>query len=188
MEQHTLLSADTSLLVLIDLQEKLLPVIQGVEAVTATCEFLLDAAALLDIPVMATEQYPQGLGGTISSLRTKLRPQNISEKLTFSGADQICGHIQQCPSVSTVLLTGIETHICVQQTALQLLERGLRVQLVLDGVSGRREQDHLAAISRMQAAGVVVGTAESAVFEWCGSSEHPQFRAISRLVRDRAAA
>ncbi|HJT76281.1 MAG TPA: hydrolase [Gemmataceae bacterium] len=176
-------ATDTALLV-IDVQEKLLPLIPGAEALVRNIAFLIDAAKLLGLPVLATEQYPKGLGATAAGLRERLpvRP----EKLGFS-----CCAV---PSVvedlrrggrPKVLLAGIEAHVCVLQTALDLLAQDFRVYVAADAVASRYPIDQELALRRMERAGAVLTTSETAVFEWTGGAEHPQFRAVSRLVQDR---
>jgi nicotinamidase-related amidase len=175
--------ADTALLV-IDLQDKLLPLIPGQAALVRNIAFLIDGARLLQIPVSATEQYPKGLGPTTAELAKRLpeRP----EKTGFS-----CCAI---PSVvegfrrgarPKVLLAGIETHVCVQNTALDLLNLDFRVYVAVDAVAGRLALDHEIALRRLEKAGVILTTSEAAVFEWVGGSGHAQFKAVSKLVQDR---
>jgi nicotinamidase-related amidase len=175
--------ADTALLV-IDVQDKLLPLIPAHAAMVLNIAFLIDAARLLQIPVTATEQYPKGLGPTTAELARRLpeRP----EKTAFS-----CCAI---PSVvegfhrgarPKVLLAGIETHVCVLNTALDLLNLDLRVYIAVDAVAARFKIDHDVALSRLEKAGVILTTAEAAVFEWIGGASHPHFKAISFLVQER---
>jgi nicotinamidase-related amidase len=174
---------DTALLV-IDVQEKLVPLIHGAEAMVRNVAFLIDGAHLLGLPVQATEQYPKGLGSTVAALRDRL--PNRPEKVSFS-----CCAI---PSVietlrrearPKVVLAGIETHVCVQQTALDLLAQDFRVYVAADAVGSRFPLDHDLALRRLERAGATITTSETAVFEWVGGADHPQFKAISKLVQDR---
>jgi len=178
------MSPDDTALLVIDVQDKLLPLIHGQAALVYNIVFLVDAARLLEIPVTATEQYPRGLGPTTAELAKRLpeRP----EKTAFS-----CCAI---PSVvdgfhraarPKVLLAGIETHVCVQHTALDLLNLDFRVYIAVDAVSSRFTIDHDVALRRLEKAGAILTTAESAVFEWVSGSGHPQFKAISQLVQNR---
>jgi len=181
---HLVSAADTGLLV-VDVQEKLFPMIMRPEAVERDILFLLDVAAILKIPTLATEQYPKGLGATIPSVAAKLtgpRP----EKLTFS----CCGnrevveffHRQARPKI---IMVGIETHVCVQQTALSLLLENFQVFLPVDAVSCRYPLDHHTAIRRMEQAGVVPTTVETLAFELVGAAGSPEFKEISKLVQER---
>ncbi len=188
MSQKLIPQQNASLLVLIDLQEKLLPAILHSESVLRSCEFLLDAAALFAVPVLITEQYPQGLGPASIRLTSKRSDLDRPDKLAFSAADAVRQRIAAAEeNISAVVLCGIEAHICVLQTALELLQDGLDVFLVTDAVGCRRQHDHDIALARMQQAGVVAVTAESAAFEWCRTAEHERFRELSRLVRARDA-
>jgi len=176
-------SADTGLLV-IDVQEKLMVKIPQAASVVRNIAFLVDAARLLAMPVQATEQYPKGLGPTVPELARRL-PER-AEKLAFS-----CCAI---PAVAEgfhraarpkVLLAGIETHVCVQQTALDMLAQGFRVYVPADAVASRYPVDHEFALRRLEHAGAILTTAETAVFEWVGGAGSPKFKEISRLVQER---
>ena len=176
-------AADTGLLI-IDVQEKLMPFIRDAVALTRNIGFLIDAARILKIPVQATEQYPRGLGATVAELARRLpeRP----DKVAFS-----CCAI---PSVinnfrgegrSKIVLAGIETHVCVLHTALDLLAFDFRVYVVVDAVSNRYAIDHEYALRRLEQAGAILTSAETAVFEWTGAAGTPTFKEISRLVQER---
>lgn len=182
-----LASSGESCLVLIDMQEKLLPVIDNSERVLQRCGFLLEAAGLLTVPLIVTEQYPKGLGRTVAGLRTVTEAAGcvVLEKLRFSAADVLAQTLSKRPELRQVVLAGIETHICVLQTALDLQASGLEVILATDATGSRNDADRSAALTRMSAAGVVMGTAESIAFEWCESAEHPAFRQLSGLVRSQ---
>jgi nicotinamidase-related amidase len=188
MNQNLIPPQNASLLVLIDLQEKLLPAILDAEKVLRSCEFLLDAASLFDVPVLITEQYPRGLGPTSVRLTSKCEDSARPDKLSFSAAELVRHRLSAAgEGISAVVLCGIEAHICVLQTALELLQDGLDVFLVTDATGSRRKHDHQIALARMQQAGIVAVTAESAAFEWCRRADHERFRELSRLVRARDA-
>ncbi|HEV3449352.1 MAG TPA: isochorismatase family protein, partial [Gemmataceae bacterium] len=151
---------------------------------TRNIAFLIDAARMLQIPVQATEQYPRGLGPTVPDLATRLpeRP----DKVAFSSC--------AVPSVtesfrrggrSKIVLAGIETHVCVLHTALDLLALDFRVYVAADAVSNRYAVDHEYALRRLEQAGAVLTTAETTVFEWVGAAGTPAFKEISRLVQER---
>jgi len=175
--------ADTGLLV-IDVQEKLMVKIPQAEAVIRNIGFLIDAARLLEMTVQATEQYPKGLGPTVPELARRLpvRP----DKVAFSCC-AVAGVVEgfrraACPKV---MLAGIETHVCVQQTALDLLALDFRVFIPEDAVASRYSVDHNRALQRLEQAGAIITSSESAVFEWIGGAGAPQFKDISRLVQER---
>lgn len=184
MPHPTQMSAGDTGLLVIDVQDKLMPLIPDARAVTRNIAFLIDAARVLGVPVQATEQYPKGLGPTVAELIERLpeRP----EKLAFSS----CG----VPAVATgfraagrpkVLLAGIEAHVCVQQTALDLLALNFRVYLAADAVASRFVIDRDTALRRLERAGAIITTCEAVVFEWTGTAAHPGFKEISRLVQER---
>ncbi|MBL8796704.1 MAG: hydrolase [Planctomycetia bacterium] len=184
MAHPTLMSAaDTGLLV-IDVQEKLAPRIHGVEAMLTNIAFLIDGAKLLGLPVQVTEQYPKGLGKTVPPLAERLPA--AAEKLAFSccAVPSVADDFRRAARPK-VLLCGIEAHVCVQQTALDLLAQDFRVFLAADAVGSRYAVDRDFALRRLERAGCIVTTAEAAVFEWTGRSDHPQFKAVSKLVQDR---
>ena len=176
-------AGDTGLLV-IDVQDKLLPLIPGAQALVRNIAFLIDAARVVAMPIQATEQYPKGLGATVAELASKLPPR--PSKLAFS-----CCAI---PAVvegfrgagrPKLVLAGLETHVCVQQTALDLLALDFQVYIPADAVGSRAAIDHERALDRLERAGAIITTSESAVFEWVGVAGTPQFKEISRLVQER---
>jgi nicotinamidase-related amidase len=173
---------DTALLV-IDVQEKLVPVIADGPRVVWNVRRLIDAAKILGLPVAATEQYPKGLGATLPELAERLGP--MPSKLTFSA----CG----CPEVfeslrprgiHKILICGIETHVCVAQTVCDLLADGWRTYIAVDAVGSRFEIDQRTALARMDSAGATLTTTEAAIFEWCEAAGTPEFKEISSLARE----
>jgi len=184
MSHPTRMSASDTALLVIDVQEKLLAKIPAANALVRNIAFLIDSAKLLGVPMTATEQYPKGLGPTVGELAGRL-PQR-PDKVAFS-----CCAI---PSVvegfrhaarPKVLLAGMETHVCVLQTALDLLARDFRVYVPVDAVASRYAVDHEQAIRRLDRAGAIITTSETAVFEWLGSADHPRFKQVSALVQER---
>lgn len=174
-----LIDRNLSHLVLIDLQERLLPVIAGGEALLATALRLREAAALLEVPLLLTEQYPQGLGPSIAPLAGA---GPVVTKTHFDACAE-AAFLAALPAEGTVLVCGAETHICVCQTVLSLLGAGRRVAVVADAVGSRRESDRQAGLARMAAHGAEIVTSEMVMFEWLRDSRHPQFRAVSKLVK-----
>lgn len=184
MSHSTRMSAGDAGLLIIDVQEKLIPKIQSADAVVRNVAFLIDAAQQLNIPVQATEQYPKGLGATISELAKRLPPR--PDKVAFSccAVPAVVENFHRAARPN-VVLAGIETHVCVQQTALDMLAQGFQVYIPVDAVGSRYVIDHDMALRRLERSGAVLTTAESCVFEWVGSAGHPQFKAISLLVQER---
>ena len=171
----------SSVLAIIDVQERLLAVMPDAERVVARCRRLAEAARLLGVRAVLTEQYPQGLGPTPAELAALLPPP--ASKLAFSCSG--CGAFDEgvASGVSAVVLAGLETHVCVTQTALDLLAGGVTVFVAVDAIASRHDLDHATALRRLEAAGVIPTTSEAVLFEWCRTAEHPQFQAIRRLVR-----
>ena len=175
--------AETGLLV-VDVQEKLIGLLPDQKRIVWNIRRLVDGAKLLHLPVFATEQYPQGLGPTTAELRKDLAAPVA--KLSFScvGSPEF-RDVLQVAGLQKLLLAGIETHVCVQQTALDLMAEGYRVYVAVDAIGARHAIDHEIAVRRMDSAGVTVTTTEAALFEWCAAAGTPQFKAISALVRQQ---
>jgi nicotinamidase-related amidase len=180
------LTASNGTLVVIDVQDKLLAKMPGADALVRTVGFLLDAAAAVGVPATATEQYPKGLGPTTAEIARRL-PADRPAKTAFSccGAAGFLDGLR-AGGRPAVVLAGMETHVCVLHTALDLLAAGLTVFLPVDAVAARSAIDHDTALRRLERAGCVLTTAEATAFEWVGDAGHPAFKAVSRLVIDRA--
>jgi len=175
--------ADTALLV-IDVQDKLLHLIPNHAAMVRNIAFLVDAAKLVQIPVTATEQYPRGLGPTTAELAKRVTERPDKSAFSCCAIPSVVESFQR-GARPKVLLAGIETHVCVQNTALDLLNLDFRVFVAVDALGSRYAVDHDVALRRMERAGVILTTAEAAVFEWVGGASHPQFKGISQLVQER---
>lgn len=175
------LTPATSALVVIDIQERLLPTIpDGSTVVTETCR-LVDAARLFNVPVLATEQYPKGLGPTVSPLVERL--DGAAAKLSFSCCGCESFSQQLGDATEAAVLCGLETHVCIAQTALDLLAEGIGVWVAADAVASRRQIDHEVALRRLESAGAVLTTTEAILFEWCRSADHPAFREMRKLLQ-----
>ena len=176
-----------SLLLIVDMQHKLSAVMPEIDAqmVLDNCINLLHAADILKIPVLLTEQYPQGLGPTDSELSKHLPEQSrnfektgfsccASKNFTQALADTRC---------SQIIVAGQECHVCVLQTTLELLHLGYQVFVVEDAVCSRQARHKHNALQRMQQQGAIISNHESVLFEWLKDASHPAFKAIARLVR-----
>ncbi len=174
---------DTGLLV-VDVQERLLAVQTNGKQVVWNVRRLLDGAKILGIQSAATEQYPEKLGGTVPELVARLSSTPQS-KLAFScgGCDAIFS-TWRAAGIHRVLVCGIETHVCVQQTVLDLLAAGFQVLIAVDAVSTRFAIDHEIALRRMEASGALLTTTEAAMFEWCGAAGTAEFKGISALAKE----
>ncbi|MEX0714341.1 MAG: hydrolase [Pirellulales bacterium] len=176
-------AGDTGLLV-VDVQGKLVGLIPSHHWIIWNIRRLIDGAAVLGVAVAGTEQYPKGLGPTAPELAERLG--SISAKLSFScGACPEIFSAWESRGIHRVLVAGIETHVCVQQTVMDLLAAGRRVYLAVDATGSRHEIDHTTALRRMESAGATLTTTEAALFEWCQAAGTPQFKEISRLVQEQ---
>jgi nicotinamidase-related amidase len=178
-----LMNANETGLLVVDAQEKLLEVIPRRKEVVWNIRRLLDAAAALGVTTAATEQYPDKLSATVPELKQRLG--NIPDKLCFSAC--ACSSTFEgwrAEGLYRVLVTGIETHVCVAQTAFDLLAAGWQVYVAVDAVGARRDVDHETALRRMEAAGVVLTSTEAAMFEWCRVAGTPEFKKISALAKE----
>jgi nicotinamidase-related amidase len=182
------LAPETSLLVLVDLQERLAAAMTG-EArarVEKTARILLEAARLLGVKTLATEQYPKGLGPTVPQVAELLRGLGVQpiEKLDFCACDEpVFSSAVEASRAKSVVLLGMETHICVFQTARELAARGLDVHVVADGCASRAEENRAAGLALAAKAGATITVAETVVFDWLGRAGSEEFKQISRLVR-----
>jgi nicotinamidase-related amidase len=184
MAHATQMSATDTGLLVIDVQEKLVPVVADAAALVRNVAFLIDGARLLNMTVQATEQYPRGLGPTVPELAARLpeRPDKVAFSCCAIPAVVEAFHRGARPKV---VLAGIETHVCVLHTALDLLALDFHVYVPVDAVSSRSRLDHDVALRRLEQAGAVLTTSEACLFEWVGGAGHPQFKAVSRLVQER---
>jgi nicotinamidase-related amidase len=176
---------DTALLV-VDVQEKLTPAIADHAKVVWNVRRLVDGAKILGLPTLGTEQYPQGLGPTVAELAERLGA--LPSKMTFScgGCEPFAAALDELKNrgIFKILVCGIEAHVCVQQTVLDLLADGWRVYVAADAVGSRFDVDYRTALRRMDSAGATLTTAEAALFEWCEIAGTPEFKQISRLARE----
>ncbi|MCP5523942.1 MAG: hydrolase [Verrucomicrobiales bacterium] len=171
-------------LLVVDFQERLLPAIDHGERVVAEAVRLVSVARVLGIPVLATEQYPRGLGRTVPDFGNGLDGVRVREKLTFSacGADGLVAELE-ARDLQDVVLCGIETHVCVCQTALDLLDQGRRVFVVADAVSSRTPANRQIGLDRMRASGATVVSMEMVVFEWLERAGTEEFKQVLPFVK-----
>jgi len=175
-----------SQLVVIDIQERLVAAMPGKprQQTLHNTERLVQAAKTLQIPITHTEQYPKGLGVTEKKLHAHLSDSAAIEKTCFScfAADgfisALASHQRQ-----QIVLCGMESHVCLLQTAIELQQAGYQVFVVEDAVCSRHKQHHQNAISRLRQAGIIITNVESVIFEWLRDASHPDFKTLSRLLR-----
>jgi nicotinamidase-related amidase len=177
-----LLERAKSLLLLVDMQERLVPAMADAAAVTDRCGILLRAAYELGVPIFVSEQYPKGLGATLPAL-AEFATRRM-EKLEFSAyANPAIRDELKRAGQSQLILAGVEAHVCVLQTGLELIDAGYRVFVVADAVASRQPESREVALHRIARAGATLITVEMALFEWLRSASAPEFRSISKLIR-----
>ena len=179
-----LMNRQNTALLIVDVQEAFREVIIEFDRMVWNIDRLAQAATLFQIPVAATQQYSKGLGTTVDQLARYSDPE--LEKLTFSCRElgTLFGEWKQ-KGISGIVVTGIELHVCIQQTVMDLLAYGFDIYLPVDAVSGRLELDAQIAIDRMRDAGTILTTCEAAMFEWCESAVDPCFKQINALAKQK---
>lgn len=175
------LEAEQCALIVVDIQEKLLPPVWEKERLVRNAQLLIRLAGILKIPALVTIQYAKGLGNTVPEIASMLPDTSPIDKLTFScfGSDVFCSLLKRLPGQrTTVLLCGMETHICVMQTALGALREGYLVHVASDAVSSRTELNWRIGLDRMRAAGAILSSTEMMIYELLRSSGAPAFREL----------
>ncbi len=183
-----LMNAHDTALLIIDVQEKLMPMILDKDLIEWNIGRLIRGAQALGVATFVTEQYPQGLGGTIAPILNALSdigPNEIPSKKMFSCREcaALIEHLHS-QGIRKLLLTGIETHVCVAQSAFDLLANGFSVYFAVDAIGSRERLDHDTAIRRLEGAGATPTTTEAALFEWCERAGTDAFKVISALIRE----
>ena len=181
---NKLLEPPQTALLIIDIQERILPVINNHKMVVENTLKLIKGFKVLQLPIYFTEQYPKGLGPTHKSISDELGNIQPFDKMSFScsGAGNLFEEFEK-KNLSQIVVCGIEAHVCVQQTVLDLIENKLQVNLAADAVSSRKEIDYKVALDRMRHHGAEITTTESVLFELLKVCGTDQFRAISKIVK-----
>ncbi|MCM8531453.1 MAG: isochorismatase family protein [Lentisphaeraceae bacterium] len=176
------MESPSPVLVVVDLQEKLVPIVENSERVKSKCFKAFKAHSILGLPVSVTEQYPKGLGNTLNDFESFYLKENVFTKTRFSsfGADGF----EQSLSSKELVLIGIEAHVCVYQTCLDALAKGFSVTVLVDCISSRSEEDRQVAIRNMEKAGASLSTFESYYLGFIGDAKHPHFKELAKLLRD----
>lgn len=157
--------------------------LESMQLTIKNCGILAQAAHLLSVPVIVTEQYPQGLGLTLPEIQQHLTHIKPIAKTTFSASNEPKFNQQLLPHQSQIVLTGMEAHICILQTALSLQQMGKQVFVVEDAIISRNPANKANAILRMREAGCMITNTESVLFEWLGNADHSAFKEVSKLAR-----
>jgi len=178
------LDRDRTALVVVDVQEAFRPVVVDFDRVARNAAVLVQGAKVLGIPILVTEQYPKGLGHTIPEVARHLAGVDPIEKVCFSAAetDEFRERLRDGER-DQVLLSGIESHVCVSQTAEDLLSRSIEVHVVQDAVSSRTEENSLLGLHKMEQAGAIRTSVETALFELLRAAGTPEFKEVQALVK-----
>jgi len=177
------LRTDNTACLIVDIQERLTPALHEAERFTAACTLLIQGLHALGIPMMATEQYPQGLGTTLPEIKSLLPDTPFVEKTRFSAVLPETEDFIRRHNAQNIVLIGAETHICMLQTALDLRAQGLNVYIPAECAASRNPANKTNGLEQMRAAGVTIGNGESLLFALLRDAKHPAFKTISKLVR-----
>ena len=181
---HVLIRASDSALVVIDMQEKLVPAMLAPARTLKNAILLIEASREVKVPVLLTEQYPDGLGRTVSEILFACNGCQVFEKLHFSCMeDKVFAEALTSLSRKQIILAGMEAHICVVQTAASLLEAGYEVFVTSDATASRSADSEQACLNRLSAAGVGIVTSEMVVFEWLGKAGTPSFKKMLPKIK-----
>jgi len=184
MRHSNILDRDRAVLLVIDYQQKLLAAFKKPDEFLANCVTMIRFAKILKLPIVWTEQYPKGLGPTTDMIKTELAGLEPIEKLSFScfGEPAFVNALTKIPS-DQLMVCGIETHICVEQTVLDGIENGYQMQVVSDACGSRKKHDHKMGLRKMEATGAVLTSSEMAMYEIMGGSDAGEFREVLKLVK-----
>lgn len=181
----TILNSEDSLVLIIDVQEKLLNAVFNKTSLEKRAKIIAGSAKILGIPVIVTEQYPKGLGSTVEELKSSL-PENAQyfEKTAFSALENadVLNAIKSSGK-KQIIIFGIETHICVSQTTNALINEGFEVSVIKDACGSRSELEYSAGLNRMKENGAHILTTEIALFEWLRGAKHPNFKEVQTLIK-----
>lgn len=182
MDKYVLIKEE-SVLFVIDIQEKLVPAMRYGEQVIRNTNTLITIAKKLDIPVIATEQYPKGLGKTVPELSKNFNESSVYEKVAFSGCTREVNSALEVLGRNKIIIAGMETHVCVFQTVRNLLARGYQVFVVGDAVCSRTKENWLNGLSLMSSMGAVITNTETIFFDLMKEAGTPLFKELSQLIR-----
>ena len=178
------MNADGACLMIVDVQQRLLSAMDAPRAVMSGCSLMMKAADVMNVPIVVTEQYPEGLGPTVEGLVELAPEEAFFSKLHFSSTKNtaIMGKIKTL-APKQVVIAGIEAHVCVLQTTIGLLEAGYQCFVAGDATSSRSAANHAAGMARLREAGAEIVTSEMVIFEWLEKAGTPEFRELSRLLK-----
>ena len=182
MDKYTL-NKDNTILLIIDIQERLAPAMENKEGIISNTNILIETAKQMSMPIIVTEQYPKGIGHTVTEVKDNLVNEKLFEKISFSAyIDDIKDTIKQTGR-KKVVITGIETHICVFQTARDLISDGYEVFVSSDAVSSRVKENYINGLELIKEMGAVITNTESIVFDLLKKAGTPEFKVLSKLIK-----
>ncbi len=179
-----ILSKEETVLVVVDVQEKLLPYVKDKEKVTENLQMLIKFAYIMDIPIILTEHYPKGLGKTVPEIKEVLKEYKPIEKVIFScfGSEKFKSRLKEL-GVKRLMLSGIESHICIEQTALDALDAGYEVHVIADAISSRTPRNLEIGIEKTRQFGAVISSTEMAMYEIMERADTKEFKEVLKLVK-----
>lgn len=182
MDKFTLHRED-ALLLIIDIQERLAPAVRNKKEVIKNTNILVETSKTLNLPIVVTEQYPKGLGPTVEEIKENLGDAQIFDKILFNACTDDVMKAIETYSKRKIIITGMETHICVFQTTRDLLNEGYQVFLVADGVSSRTEDNYKNGLELMKEMGAIITNTETVLFDLIKKAGTPEFKALSKLIK-----
>ena len=177
-----MLNTDNTFVLIVDIQERLLPALNGAQDFAAACRKFITGANLLGLPLAVTEQYPKGLGATVADIRLLVPEAPVSAKTRFSAYTDEIAQILKNRQPENIILIGCETHICMLQTAQDLLAAGFAVFVPQECVASRTAENKANGLQQIREAGGTVSNIESLLFMLLKDAAHPQFKAVSKLI------
>ncbi|MEW8973799.1 MAG: hydrolase [Tissierellaceae bacterium] len=177
------LNREDVVLLVIDIQERLVPVMKYKDQVIYNTQILLEEAKLMNIPIIVTEQYPKGLGGTVEELRKSLEHAEIFPKNSFTAYIDEVKSALESTGRKKVIIVGMETHICVYQTTRDLIDAGYTVHIVRDAVASRTKENFLNGLNLMKSMGAIINNTETIVFDLLKKAGTPEFKTMSKLIK-----
>lgn len=183
MKKYTLDREDT-ILFIIDIQERLVPVMKYKDEVINNTLTLLEISKIMDMPVIITEQYPRGLGSTLPEIKENMGPEaEVFEKISFSGFTEEVKLALEKTGRKKIIITGMETHVCIYQTVRDLLDKGYEVFIAQDGVASRTKNNFLSGLELMKSMGGIITNTETIAFDLLKKAGSPEFKLISKLIK-----
>lgn len=183
--QPTLLNPEDTMLLVIDIQDKLLPAQFNSETVLKNALAIVKACKELEIPVLVSEQYPRGLGSTVAEIKENLSEDTVYfEKVNFGCCNENgFNDLLKTFNKKQILVCGMESHVCVHQTVYDLIQHGYEVHLIQDAIGSRKEYEHKVGLERMIASGAVPSCTEMAIFELLQCAKNPKFKQVQALIK-----